>query len=184
MLCKASQVPACHSLTATATTLTGKESKKPYHPHDFFLSVLKNKYYTWRKLLTQHVSKRIKAWGKNQGDFKCFHTHVCFQALLDNGRIKTVAVVFLFSHNLHLAGSALHRHSLPVAGLLANQELIIHTTTDRPKRNNNDTGGEEGQTEEEERQKLSKYNIHAEQWRARKPHTLSPKQYAVSWPGP
>lgn len=68
-----------------------------------------------------------------------------------------------------------------MAGLLANQELIIHTTTDRPKRNNDFTGGEEGQTEEEERQKLSKYNIHAEQWRARKPHTCP--QNNMQYPG-
>ena len=80
-------------------------------------------------------------------------------------------MVSLFSHNLHLAGSALHRYSLPVAGLLANQEVIIHATKDIPKRNNNDMGGEEGQTEEEERQKLSKYNIHGEQ----ENHTPSPQ---------
>lgn len=80
-------------------------------------------------------------------------------------------MVSLFSHNLHLAGSALHRHSLPVAGLLANQEVIIHATKDIPKRNNNDMGGEEEQTEEEERQKLSKYNIHGEQ----ENHTPSPQ---------
>lgn len=91
--------------------------------------------------------------GGKLGGLQVFpHTHACgIQALLDNSRRKTAAVVSLFSHNLHLAGSALHRHSLPVAGFLATQEVIIHTTKDRPKRNNNDMGREEGQAEEEER---------------------------------
>ena len=124
--------------------------------------------------------------GGKLGGLQVFpHTRACgIQALLDNSRMKTVAVVSLSSHSLHLAGSALHRFSLPVAGLLANQEVIIHTTTDRPKRNNTDMGREEGQARRRKDTEISKYNIHAKQWRARKPHSLSPEQYAVSWPCP
>lgn len=49
------------------------------------------------------------------------YTHMPgIQSSLDKSRIKTVAVVSLSSHNLNLAGSALHKHSLPVTGLLAN----------------------------------------------------------------
>lgn len=62
---KASQILTCHWLTTTGTILTGKESKKLYHPYDFFLNVLKNKCYTQKKLLAHHAIKRIKLWGKH-----------------------------------------------------------------------------------------------------------------------
>lgn len=138
MLSEASQLSICHLLPPTRTILREKEPKKPYHPYDFFLDVLKNKCYTQRRLLAHHAVKRLQPQGKSEG-FKWFHTHmpgIC--SSLDKSRIKTVTVVSLSSRNLNLAGSALHKYSSPVTGLLANQEVVIHTTKERPKRDNKD----------------------------------------------